>query len=96
MLNPPTMQSIGSHPQGAMGRHTNSESNAFDFGYSTIRRCREMAAEAFVRSVENAGNSTRSGLVGASYVLQALVKAGRRHCIIDGNARRGTIVGLYG
>ena len=38
---------------------------------------REMAAEAFVRSVENAGNSTRSGLVGASYVLQALVKAGR-------------------
>ena len=38
---------------------------------------RKMAAEAFVRSVENAGNSTRSGLVGASYVLQALVKAGR-------------------
>ena len=38
---------------------------------------REMAAEAFVKSVENAGNSTRSGLVGASYVLQALVQAGR-------------------
>ena len=38
---------------------------------------RAQAAAAFVASVEAAGNATDSGLVGASFVLQALVAAGR-------------------
>ncbi len=38
---------------------------------------RAQAAAAFVAKVEAAGNATDSGLVGASYVLQALVQAGR-------------------
>ena len=38
---------------------------------------RGLAAEAFVTKVEAAGNATSSGLVGASFVLQALVLAGR-------------------
>ena len=38
---------------------------------------REMAASAFLTSVQRAGNATSSGLVGASFVLQALVAAGR-------------------
>lgn len=38
---------------------------------------RAKAAEAFVAKVQAAGNATSSGLVGASFVLQALVEAGR-------------------
>lgn len=38
---------------------------------------RGLAAEAFVAKVEAAGNATSSGLVGASFVLQALRLAGR-------------------
>ena len=37
----------------------------------------KMAAKAFVENVEKAKNATNSGLVGASFVLQALVSAGR-------------------
>ena len=38
---------------------------------------RVMAANAFVANVIKAGNASESGLVGASFVLQALVVAGR-------------------
>ena len=38
---------------------------------------RALASAAFVKDVEAKGNATDSGLIGASYVLQALVEAGR-------------------
>ena len=38
---------------------------------------RALAAAAFVAKVQAAGNATSSGLVGASFVLQALVLSGR-------------------
>ena len=38
---------------------------------------RALAKAAFVAEVQKAGNATSSGLVGASFVLQALVLAGR-------------------
>ena len=38
---------------------------------------RALASSAFVSAVQKAGNATSSGLVGASFVLQALVLAGR-------------------